>query len=729
MRRGETQDVEGDGVRRVLVAVVVGAVAVVTAPAHATSVAKPMPVKAAPLADLPDDGPPALYRAEPPLPTPAGWPGPDTFSRTSGTGRLAGGGLFWTDWIYDDHGGVGAGVGAPAVLAGTPAFGTYTYPDGAAHANGADITRAAVLARPGVTYWRVDWETLADADIPLAEWTFDTDANTATGTAAWPAGAGVRSAGIEEALVVGARGAQLIDAVHGTVLAHLPVSVDTGAKSFVVAVPTTVLPVAGTWRVRLGAGLSDPTGTAFARPQDALPGEARLYNVTFRTIAQEPQVDTFWDDQAQSVALTLGSVAAFSHTVTWSDLLAEKTTPEPLPQGWSDRWYTSAVDLGPGIVTPVDSTTDNQPNFLGRVQPYAVYVPRAYHGSAAAPMTFLLHSSNQNHNQYAATTPHLVQGACEARDTICVAPFGRGPDGDYWDTAELDFWQVWHAVAAAYRLDPERTIVAGYSMGGVGANSLAMEHPDLFARAITLAGGVGAVPEVRNLRWVPTYLAGGAADELVPITLEAAEANALDALNLRYRWIVVATDHVSYELLDSFNDAIGYLGHQSQRVRWPGHVTFTWLAADTAPDDTPGVTGIPTTQRPDLGVGTSGAYWLRGLVARSRSVRAAVDASSQARPDAAEAITRTRDVSTTIGPTPGVVSQLAWTPGATPAEHAVIDVHLTNVADVTVLLVGAGIVHGHRATVHVTTDGATTLHIGSRTWHLTAGPHTLHPKA
>ncbi|HVU74683.1 MAG TPA: alpha/beta hydrolase-fold protein [Mycobacteriales bacterium] len=680
-------------------------------------------------ADLPDDGPPALYRAEPALPTPTGWPGTNAFPRTSGTGRLSGGGLFWSDWIYDDHGGVGAGAGTPAVLAGTPAFGTYTYPDGAAHANGADITRAAVVLRAGATYWRVDWETLADPTVPLAEWTFDTDDDSATGASAWPAGASVRSPGIEEALVVGAHGAQLIDVVHGTVIAHLPVSVDRAAQSFVVAVPTSVLPVSGTWRIRLGAGLADAGGTAFAAPSDALPGEARLYNVTFRDITQEPQVDTFWDDRAQSVALTLGDVSAFSHTVTWSDLAARRTTAEARPYGWSDRWYVSAVDLGPGIVTPVDSTTDDQPNFLGRVQPYAVYVPRSYTGSRPAPMTFLLHSSNQNHNQYAATTVHLVQGACEDRDTICVSPFGRGPDGDYWDTAELDFWQVWHAVAGAYTLDPERTILAGYSMGGVGANSLAMEHPDLYARAITLAGGVGNVPEARNLRWVPTYLAGGAADELVPINLELGEAKALDALGLRYRWIVVATEHVSYELLDSFNDAIGYMGFQSKRVRWPGHVTFTWAPTDTAPDDTPGVVGIPTTQRADLGVGTTGAYWLRSLVARSSTVRAAVDATSQARPDAAETVTRTHEVSTTVGPTPAVVSQLAWTPGATPAKHPVITVHLTNVGAVTVLLVGAGIAHGKRATVTVTTDGPTTLHIGAKTWRLTAGAHTVHPRA
>ena len=79
-----------------------------------------------------------------------------------------------------------------------------------------------------------------------------------------------------------------------------------------------------------------------------------------------------------------------------------------------------------------------------------------------------------------------------------MTTLGRGPDGDYINSAELDFWQVWHEVAAAYHLDPERTLLCGYSMGGLGTNQLAMAHPDLFAKAVTLAGAVGNVPSPRS---------------------------------------------------------------------------------------------------------------------------------------------------------------------------------------------------------------------------------------
>jgi len=59
-----------------------------------------------------------------------------------------------------------------------------------------------VRLTPDATVWRVDWQTLADAAVPAAVWTFDRDGDPATGGAAWPAGARVRSAGIDTALVI-----------------------------------------------------------------------------------------------------------------------------------------------------------------------------------------------------------------------------------------------------------------------------------------------------------------------------------------------------------------------------------------------------------------------------------------------------------------------------------------------------------------------------------------------
>ena len=114
--------------------------AVPAASAHATA-APPTPAMA--ISGLPANVPPAALRPEPSLPVPLGWPFPDAFPHTSGTFRLVGGALEWSDFLYDDHGAAGVRV-APPLVPLAPTYGTYVYPDGAAHGDGADVFRAAV---------------------------------------------------------------------------------------------------------------------------------------------------------------------------------------------------------------------------------------------------------------------------------------------------------------------------------------------------------------------------------------------------------------------------------------------------------------------------------------------------------------------------------------------------------------------------------------------------------
>jgi hypothetical protein len=680
--------------------------------------------------DVPADAPRALYQHEPRLPAPHGWPGPNrAFPRTSGTGRLAGGGFFWTDFLYDDHGTTTSSTGNPAVTAGSPSFGTYTYPSGKAANNGADIFRAAVLDRRHATYWRVDWNTLADPRIPIAEWTFDTDHNSTTGGSTWPAAAGVSSPGIDTALVMSNRRAELVNVVTGKVMWRGKTRVGRAAQSFVARVPRQALKPRGIWNIRLAAGLADAAGTGFAPAADAQPGQTHVFNVTFRGRTQEPIVDDYWDDETQTSKLATGDVSSFTRRLKWGKLAHRRRTNQAHPRGWSDRWYVSRVNLGPGLLVDPQTIEDEKPNYLGRVQPYAVYVPRSYTPKRPAPLTFLLHSLTQNQNQYAATTPKFSKIACEDRHSICATTLGRGPDGFYYDTAQLDFWQVWHAVAKAYRLDPDRTVSAGYSMGGIGTNELAMAHPDLFARAITLAGAVGAVPSLRNLTWVPTYLAGGAEDELVPVTVERAEANALQSFGKRYRWLLYpAIDHILYELSDSFGDAAHYMG-KARRVRNPGRFTYTWVPHNTRkafPSSSKGLGGFRWTQRPKLGVTNTGDYWLRHLVARDRKAESAkLRAFSGERPT--RPITPHAAHPTYVDPTlgPAAVSTQTWTRGHLPARRPVIRLRLTNVRSLRVLVHAAGFRPGEAGRLHVTSDGPTVIRLGGRTIHVKQGDHVV----
>ncbi|WP_426187157.1 hypothetical protein [Microbacterium sp. TWP3-1-2b2] len=200
---------------------------------------------------MPDGVPAAASAAEPTLPDAQGWEFSAEFPRTSGTSRLIDGALLWADWLYDDTG-----------------AGDYTYNAAEAASNGADIFRAGVAADEDNTYWRIDWNTLVDADVSIAAWTFDTDSDAGTGVAEWPADAGVTSPGIDSALVVSSRGAWVIDLTTGeqedVTSFGGAVALDMDAKSFVVTVPRSALPVDEVWNIRLAAGVADSDGTGFA---------------------------------------------------------------------------------------------------------------------------------------------------------------------------------------------------------------------------------------------------------------------------------------------------------------------------------------------------------------------------------------------------------------------------------------------------------------------------------
>ena len=454
------------------------------------------------------------------------WPLRDAFSRTSGTGRLVAGAFEWTDWVYDAYGAASpAGVPGRTPTSLTPGAGRLrSTPGGKAAGNGADIFRAAVGVDGPDTVWRVDWNTLARPRGPDRR--VDVRYRRRRGDRRRGV-AGERERdlpGIDKALVVSAKGARLVDVVTGATIADLPTAVDTDARSFVVRVPRAVLPIDGAWRIRPAAGLADEAGTGFDVPTTsgapASPTAPRVYNVTFRRAEQEPSIHrsgrtgelatglrealrgtplagawgqelanvvtaNFWGEDAQAEALAAGDVSPFSQVVDWRDLRRGRTTEAPPVKGWSARWVVNGLGLGQGV-----ADGGAYPSFLGRVQPYAVYVPRSYTGRRAVPLTWMLHSADSNYNQYAGLNPRMTEDLCEARRSICATTNGFGGGALYGgDVAQHEVWQVWRQLTLGYRIARDRTAVTGYSAGGVGSFRLSHSYPSAFGAAMPLDGG------------------------------------------------------------------------------------------------------------------------------------------------------------------------------------------------------------------------------------------------
>ncbi|HTY96150.1 MAG TPA: prolyl oligopeptidase family serine peptidase [Solirubrobacteraceae bacterium] len=710
---------------------------------------------------LPTGVPAAATAPEPALTEPSSgeWPFPSDFSRTEGTGLLSKGASLWTDFLYDDHGPLGSPVGiAKSALVSdlAPVHGGFAYPEGPADNNGADIFRAGVGYAHGATYWRVDWNTLADADVPIAEWTFSTEAAAPAAGETWPANAGVRSAGIQYALVVSAQHARLLEVATGAPVAgaELHTEVNLAAHSFVVRIPTSVLPVSGSWQVRLAAGLANAAGTEFETvpAQDGgLPGQTNVYNVTFRSYQQESELvcpseelplpglsaaldeglaaegdaegtehvpvaecGNMWMENDQANTLATGNVSKYALTVNWAQLQGKQTTPEPEPTGYSNRWYVSPLSLGEGVKDAEGSNTYTGPTYLGRVQPYAVYVPSTYNPSKPTSLTWILHSLGANLNQYGGVAPSQLKEECEQRDSICATTEGFSDGQWYYGAAQVDFWDVWHQLASHYALDPDTTVMSGYSMGGFASYKLALEYPDLFAQAMPLEGPVicgtrvtppiesaaggeectsegNTTPLIVNAKWIPYVMTYGAIDELVPFTGGLEQVEAFNKLGYRYYAVLYpAEDHMVFALQNDFAPATSQLG-SLERVKTPASFTFAWY---------------PALDSSSLGIGPTGDYWISGLGARAAGSGrlASVSASSGGLPEPEQKLEH--HTGAVDGPTPAIADSLTWTPGPTPKPTKTLTLSLTDVSSLAVETKAAKL---KCATVTVTSDGPATL--------------------
>jgi hypothetical protein len=538
--------------------------------------------------------------------------------------------------------------------------------------------------------------------------------------------------------------------VTGKTIDTFPTTVDMQARSFLVAIPRSMMPVQGRWRIRLAAGLANAAGTGFAVPTLsggvlASPAASRVYNVTFRTAAQEPAIytsgpgDTLaaelaaalknaallgaygargipgaltanaWSEDDQAETLATGSVAKFSQVVSWHALAARSRTGPPLVRGWSDRWYVSDLDLGQGV----NGTASANPAFLSRVQPYAVYVPSDYTSRRSFPLTWLLHSADANYNQYGAINPRLVQEACQERDSICASTEGFGGDGLYQGDAEHDFWQVWRQLGLAYDVARARTVLSGYSMGGLASFVLPTTYPSDFSEAMPLDGGfddgcsaatgegtsqldiAAATDRTTNVHWVPLVISNSYTDELSPYPAELINLQRYESAGDRVTLFSTTTpEHITTDLTDGFSSEVAALHRTPAAVSDPGTIDYTWC---------------PNAVDPKLGLGPRSVYWLSQLSERDTAT-SATTAQIVARDGALPEPAETERVSATAISQPDAppiqVTTGSWKQGPTPPASPTLTLTLTNVAALSVDAAAAKLARGAAT---VTTDGPTQL--------------------
>lgn len=572
----------------------------------------------------------------------------------SGTTAYRKGEFLYQDFLYDDNGAHFTSDPADPRTSGntfSKQNGTYTYPSAEGYRdNAADLVELRVKPVKRATVFRVSLNTLKDPS--LVAFTIALGGRPGK-LREFPFGANVQAPAAvfltvhpDEDRMVG----ELTSASTGEKLGGSApkVSVDRVRRQVTVRVPrATWNPRRRTVRMAAGVGLWDGAAQAYLLPAPtrsatrpggggASAAPAAFFNVAFRTaeplpvITAEPSSVTdnaWWRDKAQGNALAAGDISDFSATVRFAKLARKVRDNSAIPKtGAINRIFASRFELEQGndfSNSCLSSPSDCPGQYQGRLQPYAIYVPSKPRPAEGYGLTLLMHSLSANYNQYSGTRNQSQFGE-RATGSIVITPEARGPDEFYENYGAADVFEVWADVARRYKLDPDRTVATGYSMGGIGSFKLGAQFPDLFARIQPTVGYEGDPEVLASLRNVPVHMWNNHGDELVNNASFQQTADALDALGYRYaldafqpcvnaKCSPLTPNHLQLSLNDQYAPMAEFLG--TARVdRDPHHVTYVVF---------------PSRSHKELGVVGDHAYWVGGLRLRDGAATGEIDAVSQ----------------------------------------------------------------------------------------------------
>jgi putative tributyrin esterase len=154
-------------------------------------------------------------------------------------------------------------------------------------------------------------------------------------------------------------------------------------------------------------------------------------------------------------------------------------------------FYSEALQVGTSMTVVLPQQTASQIGVAGSGS------------SGPPPLLYLLHGLSDDHTAWHRYT--AIGRYAEAAGLAVVMPAaGRSVYANeahghrYWDFVSEELPAV---VRSFFQVSeqPEDTFVAGLSMGGYGALKLALTHPDRFAAAASLSGGL----DQRNLMQAP----------------------------------------------------------------------------------------------------------------------------------------------------------------------------------------------------------------------------------
>jgi pimeloyl-ACP methyl ester carboxylesterase len=191
-----------------------------------------------------------------------------------------------------------------------------------------------------------------------------------------------------------------------------------------------------------------------------------------------PDVQIFW--QAVHNALADGEFFHPREIDAALDLLHEGRSRAAALKANSAPWTEARGLVVRGYRSPLDDS----------VQPYGLVVPSSY--TAAGNGKFRLDVWFHGRGETLSEINFLRDreknvGTFAPPDTIVLHPYGRYCNANKF-AGEVDVFEAIESVKKRYRIDDDRIVIRGFSMGGASTWHLAVHYPDLWAAANPGAG-------------------------------------------------------------------------------------------------------------------------------------------------------------------------------------------------------------------------------------------------
>jgi dienelactone hydrolase len=140
----------------------------------------------------------------------------------------------------------------------------------------------------------------------------------------------------------------------------------------------------------------------------------------------------------------------------------------------------------------------------GSVQPYGLTIPESYDGSTPVRLDVWQHGTNRALNEVAFIVQQESNRPIPADQTyIQLEPLGRTNVSYRW-AGEADLFEAIASVEQRYRIDPDRIVLRGFSMGGASSWHLGLHHPGRFA-AIEAGAGYTETRRYGHRDNLPSY--------------------------------------------------------------------------------------------------------------------------------------------------------------------------------------------------------------------------------